>query len=87
MQFVGQWAPLVGAGLVFVAAVVGRYWPEFVKLWRAYQQRRIRVRSCNMSENVSDSIKYVWRDRQNVVARGAWGQGVGFTFLQGSDTD
>lgn len=24
MQFVGQWAPLVGAGLVFVAAVVGR---------------------------------------------------------------
>jgi hypothetical protein len=25
MQLVGQWAPLVGAGLVFVAAVVGRY--------------------------------------------------------------
>jgi hypothetical protein len=87
MQFVGQWAPLVGAGLVFVAAVVGKYWPEFVKLWRAYQQRRIRVRGCDMSENISDSIKYALRDRQNVVARSAWGQGVGFTFLQGSDMD
>jgi hypothetical protein len=25
MQLTGQWAPLVGAALVFVAAVVGRY--------------------------------------------------------------
>jgi hypothetical protein len=28
MQLVGQWAPLVGAGLVLVAAFVGKYWPE-----------------------------------------------------------
>jgi hypothetical protein len=61
MQFVGQWAPLVGAGLVFIAAVVGRYWPEASILWHAYRQRRVRVRSCDMGETVLESIKYIWK--------------------------
>lgn len=56
IQFIGQWAPLVGAGLVFIAAVVGRYWPEVVRLRGAYRQRRIRVRNCDTGENVLESI-------------------------------
>lgn len=86
MQLIGQWAPLVGAGLVFIAALVGRYWPEVAKLWGTYRQRRIRTRNCDVEENVLETMKYVWGSPVDSVSRSAWNQEVGYSFLQGSNT-
>jgi hypothetical protein len=84
MQLVGQWAPLVGAGLVLAAAIVGRYWPELPKFLRAYQKRRLKVGNRLKHESVFESLKYAWRNRTD---SSAWGQESGLAFLQGPDAD
>jgi hypothetical protein len=77
-QLVGQWAPLVDVGLVLIAAVVGRYWPEGAKLWRRLRSQRAAVRSGLTDESVWESLKYVWNDHD---LRGSWSQ-VGSVYLQ-----
>lgn len=84
MQLVGQWAPLVGAVLVFMAAVVGRYWVEVPRVWHAYRRRRAAARSSTNRESVLGSMIYAWKWRQDYISGSAWRQEVGFTFLQGS---
>jgi hypothetical protein len=86
MQLVGQWAPLVGAGLVLTAAVVSRYWLEVAKLWRRLRRRRATVRSCLIDESVWGSLKYVWNGSQDYDLRGSWSQ-VGLVYFQGFDGD
>ena len=44
MQLVGQWAPVVGVGLVLVAAFVGKYWPRGERLLLRIGERREAVR-------------------------------------------
>jgi hypothetical protein len=74
MQLVGQWAPLVGAGLVFVAAVVGKYSAVIQKEWRAYTQEMRTVANVEIGEiDLGDDER----------SRSAWGQEAGYTFLQG----
>jgi hypothetical protein len=75
MQLVGQWAPLVGAGLVFVAAVVGKYSPVIQKEWRAYTQEM------RTAANVEIGGSVFGDDERS---RGAWGQEAGYTLLQGA---
>jgi hypothetical protein len=82
MQLVGQWAPLVGAGLVFIAAVVGRYWPRFERKLKAYLLRRVTVNRYCIDESVWGSVKYVWHEN----VRSAWSQ-VRLTYLQGTNDD
>jgi hypothetical protein len=85
MQLVGQWAPLVGAGLVFVAAVVGRYWPRFERKVRAFWLRRATVKRYHIDESAWGSMKYVWDGSEEYV-RSTWSQ-VRLTYLQGVDDD
>jgi hypothetical protein len=81
MQLVGQWAPLVGAALVLIAAVVGRYWFEVAKLWR-----RATVRSCLIDESIWGSFKYVWNRSQDYNSKSLWNQ-VGVVYFQNFDGD
>lgn len=83
MQFVGQWAPLVGAALVFIAAVVGRYWGEVPKMWRAYLRRKATARG----ESVWESMRHVWKREQEFDSRSTWSQEAGYIFLQGYARD
>jgi hypothetical protein len=81
MQLVGQWAPLVGAALVVVSAVVGKYWPQLERMGRDFRGRRVAVKSCGLKEGIWGSMILTWRGRHR---RSAWGQ-EGLAFLQGSD--
>lgn len=81
MQSVGQWAPLVGAMLVLIAAVVGRYWGQVPRAWRAYWRRRTTAKA----ESVGQSVLYVWKREREFDSRSTWSREGGFTFLQGSD--
>jgi hypothetical protein len=85
MQLVGQWAPLVGAGLVFIAAVVGRYWPRFERMLKAFQSRRATVRRYCINESVLGSMGYVWYESDEYL-RSSWSQ-VRLSYLQGSGDD
>jgi hypothetical protein len=85
MQLVGQWAPLVGAGLVFVSAVVGRYWPRFERKLKTFWLRRATVKRYHLDESPWGSTKYVW-DRPEEYVRSAWSQ-VRLTYLQGVSDD
>jgi hypothetical protein len=80
MQLIGQWAPLVGVGLVFVAAVVGRYWPRFERKLKAFRLRRVTVRRYCIDESVWGSVKYVWHEN----VRSSWSQ-VRLAYLQGTN--
>jgi hypothetical protein len=80
MQLVGQWAPLVGAALVLIAAVVGKYWPKLERLWYEFRERRAAVKSCSLKEGIWGSMMLTWRaDR-----RSAWSREK-VAFLQGWD--
>jgi hypothetical protein len=79
MQLVGQWAPLVGAGLVFVAAIVGKYWPRFSRLWVRFWVRRTELSDVGLKEGILESVSVAWWSRDK-----AWTQ-EGAVFLQSSD--
>jgi len=81
MQLVGQWAPLVGAVLVFIAAVMGKYWPKFARLWFKFWQRRAMMNNCGLKEGYLESVTVAWKDAH---PKSAWSQ-EGLAFLQGSD--
>jgi hypothetical protein len=83
MQLVGQWAPLVGAGLVLVAAFVGKYWPRGERmLFRLRERRELVVRS-EIKEGTLESLCQVWKKRNE---RSAWSH-AGIALLQGDDLD
>lgn len=60
MQLVGQWAPLVGAGLAFIAAIVGKYFGPMRRFSLNFWQRRDVVRINGPKESIWDSSKDVW---------------------------
>lgn len=60
MQLIGQWAPLVGAGLAFIAAIVGKYWHRAARLWRSFWRRRTTVKTCSLDEDFLGSFRNVW---------------------------
>lgn len=68
MGMVGQWAPLVGAGLTFVAAIVEKYWEPTKWYWLSYWRRRGVVKACSITESVWGSISSV----QNYDTATAW---------------
>jgi hypothetical protein len=69
MQLAGQWAPLLGAGLILVAAFVGKYWPKGERLSFNFQERREMVRSSGIKEGILESLTRAWKEREN---RSAW---------------
>jgi hypothetical protein len=83
MQLVGQWAPLVGVGLVLVAAFVGKYWPRGGRFLLRFRERREVVRRNGMKEGVSESLIWVWKERHE---RSTWSY-MGIALLQGDDLD
>jgi hypothetical protein len=83
MQLVGQWAPLVGVGLVLVAAFVGKYWPRGERFLLRFRERREVVRRSGMKEGVSESLIRVWKERHE---RSTWSY-MGIALLQGDDLD
>lgn len=58
MQVVGQWAPLVGAGLAFVAAVVGKYWDSTIG--KALLRRRNIVVTPKLKHDLEYDTSTVW---------------------------
>lgn len=82
MQLMGEWAPLVGAGLVLIAAVVGRYWPKLSKMLSTVRRRRDTVENHHMNESFWESLKYVWNGTQDRDMGSSSGH-VGLVYLQG----
>ena len=83
MQLIGQWAPLVGVGLVLVAAFVGKYWPRGERLLLRIRERREVVKRSGMKEGVSESLIRVWKERNE---RSTWSH-MGIALLQGDDLE
>jgi hypothetical protein len=83
MQLVGQWAPLVGVGLVLVAAFVGKYWPRGERLLLRFRERREIVRRSGIKEGVGESLSWVWKERHE---RSTWSY-MGIALLQGDDLE
>lgn len=83
MQLVGQWAPLVGVGLVLVAAFVGKYWPRGRRFLLRFRERRVDVRRSGIKEGIGESLSWVWNERNE---RSTWSH-MGIAFLQGDDLD
>lgn len=86
MQLVGQWAPLVGVGLVLVAALVGKYWPRGGRFLLRFRERREVVRRGGIKEGVGESLSRVWKERNERSTSPAWSR-MGIAFLQGDDMD
>ena len=83
MQLVGQWAPLVGVGLVLVAAFVGKYWPRGGRFLLRFRERREIVRRSGIKEGVGESLSWVWKERHE---RSTWSY-MGIALLQGDDLE
>ena len=64
IQLVGQWAPLVGAALVLIAALVGKYWPCGEKVLIRFWERRKFVRRNEHREGLLESLVRTWKDRE-----------------------
>ncbi|KAN0110396.1 hypothetical protein V8E51_006783 [Hyaloscypha variabilis] len=79
MQLVGRWAPIVGAALVFVAAIVGKYYPLFSDLLLEFREQRDLVTRSGSHESIWKSVSLTWR-RQHKSS--AWSQEE-LSFLQG----
>jgi hypothetical protein len=83
MQLVGQWAPLVGVGLVLVAAFVGKYWPRGKRFLLRFRERKEIVKRSGIKEGVRESLSRVWKERHE---RSTWSH-MGIVFSQGDDLD
>lgn len=59
IQMIGQWAPLVGTALVFIAAAIGRFWPPIKRFMKSYLDRRYLVWTTNLEESPSQSYNSV----------------------------
>lgn len=70
-RMVGQWAPLLGAGFIFFAAFVGKYWPPLESFWRRFWIRRDLVARGVVDEKLLESWEYA---RTTTSHQSAWGR-------------